>query len=362
VTDHAPFHVAFLTNFSDTCFRAIPAVAQLCDALDVRLTIVRSHDPAVSSAHTVEATLRNFFPEADRYAECRRVALAGTPVSAVRQLATAGPLDLVVAPAGDPLGLPRLTRSSIRARLVREAVAPVWTVGPGVSAAVLGRAHRHVACVVRVGTPEWPHVGRAHEYARALGATLHVIQVMPDVHDGTMLRLAYAPPFDAVATLSRVRTLTGCTDVPLQPHVTSSSRLAAVLDRVQADIVFVDGTHWVGRRWLARRVHSGLDALQRPVVCVPDGDGRPWQIQPRRHARIRRWSEAMLAPRTPGRVPVPAIVPVPVAVPLPAPIAVPVPVAATAGRSERRRPEPAHGRGARDHGRVAPFRVVPDAI
>lgn len=306
MTNDNAFHVAFLTNFSDTCFRAIPAVAQLCDEFDVRLTIVHTYGPDARGLHAVDATLHSFFPEAERYGDCRRLAIAGTPVDAVRQLVAAGRLDLIVAPAGDPLGLPRLTRHSIRARLVREAVAPVWTVGPGASAAVLGRAHRNVACIVRVGSSDWEHVHRACEYAKALGATLHVVHVLPDVHDGTMLRLAFAAPFDASSTAARVRAVTGSGSMSVQLHVTHGPRLAELLEQTRADIVFVDGTHWIGRRWLARRVSRSLDTLKRPVVCGGSTDGEPWPLVRRRHTRTRRWSAAMLVgdPLAPVRVPV----------------------------------------------------------
>ena len=67
-----PFEVLFLTNFSDLCFRAIPAVAQMSDELDLRLTIMHAA-PASADAPGLEDNLRNFFPEADHFSACRRL-------------------------------------------------------------------------------------------------------------------------------------------------------------------------------------------------------------------------------------------------------------------------------------------------
>ena len=297
MADDRALHVAFLTNFSDTCFRVIPALAQLCDAVTVQLTLVHAYEPARESARVVDATLRSFFPEAQRYAGCRRLAIAGTPVTAVRQLEDAGRLDLVVAPAGDPLGLPRFTHSSLRARLVRDVSAPMWTVGPGASASVLGRPHRNVACCVHVGRSGWAHLRRACDYAQALGAALHVIHVLPDVHDGSLLRLAYAEPFDEAATAARVRALSEQPDVTPRRHAVPARDLRAALDAIDADIVFVDGAQWITRRLVARRVSHTLDGLRRPVVCVGPGEGPAWPLVPRRHERTRRWSDAAFEAR-----------------------------------------------------------------
>ena len=53
------FEIAFLTNFSDTCFRAIPGVARMCDDLHARLTIVHAHDQGRRSTGAASVRLRS---------------------------------------------------------------------------------------------------------------------------------------------------------------------------------------------------------------------------------------------------------------------------------------------------------------
>ncbi|MEZ5288868.1 MAG: universal stress protein [Vicinamibacterales bacterium] len=151
-----PFEVVFLTNFSNLCFRAIPSLAQMSDDIDMRLTIVHAAGETADT-RPLENNLRNFFSEADAFSRCRRILERGTPVDAVQRLATRQPIDLVVAPAGDPLGMPRIGHRSLRSRLVRECPAPVWTHGPAALHRRGVRRPRRVACVVEEG-----HSSRTH--------------------------------------------------------------------------------------------------------------------------------------------------------------------------------------------------------
>lgn len=294
-----PFEIAFLTSFSDTCFRAIPAVAQMCDDLAVRLTIVHAHDPRRRPTEAAAARLRSFFPEADRYAGSRRRLVVGTPAEALAQLRQQQAVDLLVAPAGDPLGLPRLFRHSVRATLLGSGVPALWTVGPETSPAALGRPVRHVACCLEVGLPGEGHLRLACAYASALGATLHLVHVLPEVHDGTMVRLAHARPLDQAATIARLRRVPGAGGLVPQVHVTSRQRLAETLDAAcAADVVFVDGDAWVHRRGFARRMRRTIDTLRRPVVCAgPSAATAQWPLVRRQTRRTREWPVLAVARR-----------------------------------------------------------------
>lgn len=297
-----PLEVAFLTNFSDTCFRAIPALAQMCDDLALRLTLVHALDPTDGHVDSAEARLRSFFPEADRYPNSRRRVVAGTAVDVVRQLKAEGPLDLVMVPAGEPLGLPRLTRSSIRAQLLDAGVGPMWTIG---AAPVKGaRPTRSVACCLHVGEPGWGHLKLACDYAATMGAALHVVHVLPSIDDGSLLRLAYAPPFDEATIARRVQQLAAGRHLQAHMHVVDGHRLAKVIDRAcDADVVFVDGRQWVRRRWLARRLSHTLDAWHRPVICVDTTSAPPaWPLARRPQPTTRQWPVLAVSRRRPALV------------------------------------------------------------
>src|SRR5262245_15250579 len=122
-----PLDVLFLTDFSDYCFRSIPAIAQMAGALEIRLTLMHVYNPARCSQAKAEAQIHSFFPEADRYAACHRIAVPGTLMDAVERHLKVWPVNLIVAPASDDIGLPRVGRRCKRSHLIRKNGVPVWT-------------------------------------------------------------------------------------------------------------------------------------------------------------------------------------------------------------------------------------------
>lgn len=293
-----PFEVTFLTSFSDTCFRIIPAVAQMADTLDLRLTIAHCHDPRRGEADAAAIRLRSFFPEADRYPGCTRRLLDLPPSEAVAQMHAERPIDLLVAPGGDPIGFPRVVHRSLRAALLRGPVPALLTVGPEASPAVVGRPVRHVACCLRVGVPGDAHVRLASEYANEVGAVLHLVQILPEIHDGTMLRLAYAAPTDASAATDRVRRLSPAAAAStIRVHVTTMGNLARTLETdCSADLIVVNGLDWTRRRLFLRRLDPALDALRRPVICTgPAATQVAWHPRRRERRQTRAWPVLALA-------------------------------------------------------------------
>lgn len=263
-----PFEVLFLTNFSNHCFRAIPALAQMSDEIDLRLTILHAYDDE-RREKTLEANLRNFFPEADQFSRCRRVLERGTAFNAVRRLRSEQPVDLIVAPAGDPGGLRIPGHVSLRSRLIRETGTPVWTNGRGTETRRLVRPTRHVACVLEPGRDERAHLRIAGEYAERVGATLHVIYLLPDLFDeGSLLMMGYEEPFDVTQALKLLRRELPRTALRPDVHLADRSRLPDLLGSIDADLVFLDGLRWTSRWSLLRRVHGLVDEMPCPSICV----------------------------------------------------------------------------------------------
>lgn len=289
--DSRPFEVLFLTNFSDSCFRAIPAVAQMCDTLETRLTIVHAYQPgadvrgrraATAAPMQLAGKLNSFFPEADAYRWTKRVLLPGTPLEAVSRLRQDQPIDLVIAPQRDALGAPRLVRHSWRSQLVLDGRTPVWTVGHVPGLARLARRARHVACCVDPHLAGRHHLKLACDYAAATGSTLHVIYMLPDeIHEGLMLTLGYADPFDREQALADVRAVVDPTSLMPEVHVSDRSSLPELLTDLEMDAVFVDGRRWTNRSWLGRRMSRGLESLACAVFCVDaNRDSVAWDLRP----------------------------------------------------------------------------------
>ncbi|MGE0449482.1 MAG: hypothetical protein AB7Q29_07855 [Vicinamibacterales bacterium] len=299
-----PFDVLFLTNFSDSCFRAIPALAQMCDEFDLRLTFLHTYRESRNGMGDLESNLRSFFPEADAYGGCRRVLLPGTPLDGVRQIRSEATVDLVVAPAGDPLGLPRVGHRSLRSQLMSSDGTPMWTIATGTLTRRLLRPARTVACCLEVGRSGRGHLKLACQYARALRASLHVIQILPDIHEGNLLLLATADPFDADCAAAEVYRVAGGDAPEPGVHVTDRPGLADLLTRCEVDVVFLDAACWMHRSWLAPRMNRLAEGLPCPAVYVnADREDVKWQLtrNPSRHVA----GEAALLPplqRAPVRV------------------------------------------------------------
>ena len=107
--------VVFLTSFSDGCFRAIPAVAQMAEDLAMRLTLLHAFDPKRERYAAAEAKLSSFFPEADRFVDTRRIVCEGPLVPALKAYCERRRVDLFVAPGVD-LGAQRARLAAIRWR------------------------------------------------------------------------------------------------------------------------------------------------------------------------------------------------------------------------------------------------------
>lgn len=294
-----PFEILFLTNFSDSCFQVIPALAQLSDEVDTRLTILHAHDGG--PAKEKEAKLRSFFPEADTYDACRRALVSASPLEAVRQIHQNRPIDLLVAPAGDPLGVPRLGHNSFRSRLIRETGLPVWTSGAGTAFSRLVRPTKNVVCCLDLEHPARHHQALAEEYANCLGAQLHVVQILPDIHEGNLVDLARGPALYRNEPTRRPRPGT----MP-KFHVTDRSRLAKTLDACDADIAFLDGARWMSRRWLTLRMRRQIDMLPCPAVCVDGAEGQvTWSLSRNQTRRPRPLVSEVVRQRMVDRLPAP---------------------------------------------------------
>ena len=302
-----PLDVLYLTNFSDYCFRTIPAVAQLADAIKIRLTILHAYDPARETQASAAEKVHSFFPEADRYLACNRLAAPGHMVEVVQRHLEGWPVDLIVAPASDTIGVPRIGARSSRSRIIEQAGVPVWTFGRGICLPKLQQPVRNVACWLDYHSGHTGHLGYALEYASKIGAKLHLLSALPAIDEGMLslgTKLDEDKPLAPEAAAAKILGL--CSGFPIVPevHVARSSgrsTLTQMLKECDADTVFLHHQGSMVAEWLGLGLRS-IDPLPCPSICTGDKVRGPvWNLE--LGQALRRMAEER--PRREHAVPAP---------------------------------------------------------
>lgn len=259
--------VVFLTNFSEGCARAIPAVARMAERPGVRLTLLHASDPRRVGDVQARESLDRFFPEADGFPDTRRVTYAGPLLDAVRDHLARRAVDLLLAPG---LGRARPLRlgASPRAALIAACPVPVWTVGARVSADALRRPPRRIACWLdpHARNPEYLH--RAARLAGEVGGELHVLHVVPDFLEG---QAGTAPgPLCADEVAGALRGALGHDAAPVI-HVSPGGWPGALRELVRGcapDLLVLGPRDSPAPGLLGPRVHGVADQIDCPILCV----------------------------------------------------------------------------------------------
>jgi hypothetical protein len=282
ITPH-PLDILFLTNFSDFCYRAIPSIAQMADSFSARLAIMHAFDPKRGKSEAA-GKLESFFPEADRYRSCQRIAAEGPLLDAVKAHLNVWPVNLIVAPASDPIGVPRIGDRSVRARIIEECGVPVWTMGRRVKPERLTQPTRNVACWLDFYSDRNDHLPFAIEFANRTGAALHLLRALPAIHEGSLAlavdQTRALHPEGAAAEIAKL-----CADTPARPriHVATGDGRASVarmLSECDADVVFLRNEEPRLARWLGMGLWTG-DALPCPAIYIGDQLSVPqWNLEP----------------------------------------------------------------------------------
>lgn len=279
-----PLDILFLTNFSDFCFRSIPAIAQMADTLRVRLTIMHVYDPARCSQASADAQVHSFFPEADRYPACQRLAVPGPLMDAVRRHLETWPVNLIIAPASDPIGLPRVGERSLRARLIEECGIPVWTIGSRIRVSKLMLPVKNVACWLDFQVPDTSHLSFAMEYARKLKAKLHVLRALPAVHEG-LLAEGTSDEKALHPSVASQEILKLCRNGSVRPEVhiatgQGRSAVARMLQACDADVAFLRCEESLLAKWLGVGARLG-GGLPCPAIYIGRHLSIPaWNLEP----------------------------------------------------------------------------------
>jgi nucleotide-binding universal stress UspA family protein len=263
-------NLLFLTNFSEACFQALPAMAEWADREQGTLTLLHVARDERRALEVARDRLNSFFAEGQRYERCERVLLKGDPCEAVQEYCRAEHPDQVFAPASKPSRLPRF-RSSLRARLIRCGVK-LWTRGRSEGPDTACRVPRNVAYAI-TGHDNWAaEACEAVRFAMDYEARIHFLYLSPwpDIDDGTIvsdLRLNHPR-----VSLSDIETLVRRLPVRPELHTTLGNRTSDVvrlLRDCQADAAFVSEAHAIRRRAFRDTMDGELDRLDCEVFCYP---------------------------------------------------------------------------------------------
>ncbi len=268
----ADLHILFPTSFSDACFLAGRAIAQLADTCRISLSIVHVVPPG-GATPSLRRELDSFFAEADHFDACRRVLIEGDDAPrAISDYARRG-FDLIISPASDRFGLHRLLVPSFRGRLLQRSSVPLWSVGASASRGRFQRPIRNVAYLVDYHHEPEARLPLVTSFANRFDAELHVLDVIPEISEGSLV-LDTERPLNVEASGARIRSWFEDTHLPRVDVATGPrrSRLKRMLARCDADVLFV-GQEQAAHGWLFQRFARDLDHLPCPVICLGSRTG-----------------------------------------------------------------------------------------
>lgn len=174
----------FATDLSPECSRATAALGQLGRACEIDADIVHVVSPRLVSPDIVE---RLFRAAADvEAAHVRlRVVVDENAATAITRLCEQDAYDLVMVPSASSRW--RLTwKDSVRAAILQQGRVPLWTVGSRLDPSRFDRPIRRVGCYVSLEPGGDAHLAESAALAARLGASLHVVHVVPPIDDGTI--------------------------------------------------------------------------------------------------------------------------------------------------------------------------------
>jgi len=115
--------------------------------------------------------------------------------------------------------------------------------------------------------------------------------------------LAYAEPFDEQYAARQFRR--AGVFVPGTPRLDliGQARLADLLARCDADVVFLDGNTWMTGRWFPSVMRRTMDSLPCPAVCVDaTRDDLQWHLPHNPARTVRPVFTADSSPRPVGEL------------------------------------------------------------
>jgi len=280
----AEMNLLFTTRFNESCFQAIPAIAQWMDDITSQLTIAHVYNAVHTSLHDAEQQLSSFFAEADRYPHTQRVLIEGSDVAAaITAYLEERPADMLFCPTSDRVGLPRPWHLSLRARLIKRTSTALWTMGAAMDQRRFS-APKRVACLLSRRSDSVRPLQVACQYALRTGATLQLICMVPEVDEGSLRNaISFDEPLAASVADAELQRVAAALPMSPEVHVVVGRETSAVLRtlvRARTDLLFLG-------KWEAIRGLVGVQGIVRyvdratcPVVCVDHDHALPmWNLR-----------------------------------------------------------------------------------
>lgn len=269
--------IVFATDFSDSSHAIIPTVAQWVESLGAKLTILHVYNPKKTLYREAEARLRSFFAEADNYRHCDRVLVGGDPCDGIASYCESRSNLMLMLPPSDLSGLPRPWHRSMRARLIQRLTIPIWTVGKVNVGESAPTSNQNIG--VWLGDPEEgiSHLQHAAAYASETGGTLHLLHVVDEINEGSMLKpLLSTAPMGLETADGWVRDLVGTLelDCNFEVHV-AQGRVAlefpGLLHRSGANMLILSQQSAVHSTLIGLEINPVFRGCPISLVCVPFG-------------------------------------------------------------------------------------------
>jgi K+-sensing histidine kinase KdpD len=275
-------HLIFATSFSDACHAAIPSAARIVDTLAARLTILHVYNPQKKTFREADSMLHSFFAEADNYPDCERQMIGGPVFEGITEFCRHQREALLFLPASDRIGLPRPFHRSLRTRIIRALPSSVWTLNQTQKIGGCSATVKHIAVWLTSPEEGLDHVRQAAAHAEMMDATLHLLHVAPEVHEGmlgsTMFSAAPLGTEYATAWLNRVAgELPQHRDVKI--HVTSGNKkrmLGRLLRQSQAELLMVSRQSALQQDFFRTELNPTLEDCSSALICVAQESSSLW--------------------------------------------------------------------------------------
>ena len=296
------------TRFSESCFNAIPAVAQWMDDFASSLTIVHVYNPKKVHRADAQAQLNAFFAEADHYGGTRRVLLTGDePAKSIAMFLEQDQHDLLLCPATDQVGLPRPFHRSTRARLMHLTATPLWTIGASASGRS-ARSPQRVGCMISRRSDSRRPLELAAQYAQFHGACLQLMYLVPEVDDGTIRNtLTYNEPLSERAAARELGRLVDALSLTCEIYTARGVRsrsLADMVTRARTDLLFIGKSEVLRRKLWLPDLAGFTESAGCPVICVDHDRTQPlnrlFSGRSRERHAIRRAANTVSIETVPG--------------------------------------------------------------
>jgi nucleotide-binding universal stress UspA family protein len=188
-----PKKILFPVDFSERCLDAARMVETFTGHFQSELTLLHVVEPPnyndlpVDTASIAERKLSGYLATEMKHFEVRRELRSGDPAREIVAFAHAGGYDLIMAPTHGYGGFRRFLLGSVTAKILHDALCPVWTGVHMERVQPLENISFHrVACAIDLGKQSCRALRWAAQFAREFDAQLSILHALPPVGEAEL--------------------------------------------------------------------------------------------------------------------------------------------------------------------------------